>query len=72
MGVVLDRTIVLIPHLFQLAGVINFRKDYSPPSSLPSRPYNYARCMTTLLTSTTFNTHVFSSFVALCVGKYNL
>ena len=23
--------LVLIPHLFRLAGVINFRKDYSPP-----------------------------------------
>ena len=34
------RPIVLIPHLFQLAGVINFRKDYSTPSSPPSRPYN--------------------------------
>ena len=27
------RPIVLIPHLFRLAGVINFRKDYSPPFS---------------------------------------
>ena len=25
------RPIVLIPHLFRLAGVIFFRKDYSPP-----------------------------------------
>ena len=33
------RLIVLIPHVFRLADVINFRKDYSPPSSLPSRPY---------------------------------
>jgi hypothetical protein len=72
MGVVLARLIVLIPHLFRLASEINFRKNYSPPSSLPSWPYNYARCITTLPTSTTFNTHVFSSFVALCVGKYNL
>jgi hypothetical protein len=35
----LARPIVLIPHLFRLAGVINFRKDYSPPSSPPSQPY---------------------------------
>ena len=34
------RPIVLIPHLFRLAGVIIFRKDYSPPSSPPSRPFN--------------------------------
>jgi len=27
----LARPIVLIPHLFRLAGVVNFRKDYSPP-----------------------------------------
>ena len=27
------RPIVLIPHLFRLADAINFRKDYSPPSS---------------------------------------
>ena len=33
------RPIVLIPHLFRLADAINFRKDYSPPSSPPSRPY---------------------------------
>ena len=38
-GGVLARPIVLIPHLFWLADVINFRKDYSPPSSPPSRPY---------------------------------
>ena len=25
------RPIVLIPHLFRLADMINFRKDYSPP-----------------------------------------
>ena len=30
---------VLIPHLFRLADAINFRKDYSPPSSPPSRPF---------------------------------
>jgi len=35
----LARPIVLIPHLFRLAGAISFRKDYSPPSSPPSRPY---------------------------------
>jgi len=35
----LARPIVLIPHLFQLAGAISFRKDYSPPSSPPSRPF---------------------------------
>jgi hypothetical protein len=29
-GVVLARPIVLIPHLSRLAGVFNFRKDYSP------------------------------------------
>ena len=34
------RPIVLIPHLFRLAGAISFRKDYSPPSSPPSRPFN--------------------------------
>ena len=33
------RPIVLIPHLYRLADAINFRKDYSPPSSPPSRPY---------------------------------
>ena len=33
------RPIVLILHLFWLANAIIFRKDYSPPSSLPSRPY---------------------------------
>jgi hypothetical protein len=33
---------VLIPYLFWLADAISFRKDYSPPSSLPSRPYNVA------------------------------
>jgi hypothetical protein len=36
----LARPIVLIPHLFRLADAINFRKDYSPPSSPPSRPYS--------------------------------
>jgi hypothetical protein len=35
----LVRAIVLIPHLFRLVSMINFRKDYSPPSSLPSQPY---------------------------------
>jgi hypothetical protein len=35
----LARPIVLIPHLFRFADVINFRKDYSPPSSPPSRPF---------------------------------
>ena len=25
------RSIVLIPHLFRLAGAIDFRKEYSPP-----------------------------------------
>ena len=34
------RPIVLISHLFRLAGAIIFRKNNSPPSSLPSRPYN--------------------------------
>ena len=33
------RSIVLIPHLFRLANVIKFRKDYSPPSP-PSQPFN--------------------------------
>ena len=33
------KPIVLIPHLFRLASTINFRKDYSPPSSPPSRLY---------------------------------
>ena len=37
------KRIVSIPHKFRLAGVINFRKDYSPPpSSPPSRPYSVA------------------------------
>jgi hypothetical protein len=35
----LARPIVLIPYLFRLADAINFRKDYSPSASLPSRPY---------------------------------
>jgi hypothetical protein len=35
----LARPIVLIPHLFQLADAINFRTDYSTPSSLSSRPF---------------------------------
>jgi hypothetical protein len=35
----LARLIVLILYLFRLAGTINFRKDYSSPSSLPSQPY---------------------------------
>jgi hypothetical protein len=39
MGVILARPIVLIPHLFRLADMIIFRKNYLPPSSLPSRPY---------------------------------
>ena len=34
------RPIVLISHLFWLASMINFRKDYSPSSSSPSRPYS--------------------------------
>ena len=33
------KPIVLIPHLYRLADAINFRKDYSPPSSPPSRPF---------------------------------
>ena len=33
------RLISLILHLFRLASAINFRKDYSPPSSPPFRPY---------------------------------
>ena len=33
------KRIVSIPHKFRLAGEISFRKDYSPPSSPPSRPY---------------------------------
>ena len=33
------RPIVLIPYLFRLADAISFRKDYSPPSSPPSRPF---------------------------------
>ena len=33
------KRIVSIPHKFRLAGAISFRKDYSPPSSPPSRPY---------------------------------
>jgi hypothetical protein len=39
----LARPIVLILHLFRLASVIDFRKDYSTPSSSPpSRPYTNA------------------------------
>ena len=34
------RPILIIPHLFRLADAINFRKDYSPPSSPPSRPFH--------------------------------
>jgi hypothetical protein len=34
----LARPIVLISHLFWLAGTVIFRKDYSPSSSPPSRP----------------------------------
>jgi hypothetical protein len=41
----LARTIVLIPYLFRFADAINFRKDYSPPSSPPSRPFNLATCV---------------------------
>ena len=33
------RPIVLILHLLRLADVINFRKNYSPPSIPTSRPY---------------------------------
>ena len=36
------RPIVFILHLYRLADAINFRKDYSPPSSPPSRPYKVA------------------------------
>ena len=36
------KRIVSIPHKFQLAGAISFRKDYSPPSSPSSRPYTAA------------------------------
>ena len=40
----MTRSISLIPHSFRLAGnVLSFRKDYSPPSSPPSRPYNPPR-----------------------------
>ena len=34
------KRIVSIPHKFRLAGAISFRKDYSPHSSMPSRPYS--------------------------------
>ena len=34
------RPIVLIPHLFRLADAINFRKDYSPPSSRHLDPFS--------------------------------
>jgi hypothetical protein len=37
----LARPIVLILHLFRLAGVVIFRKDYSPPSSPSSRPFTH-------------------------------
>ena len=45
------RPIVLISHLFRLADVISFRKDYSLPSSPPSRPYTvgYVEWLTYLL-----------------------
>ena len=36
------KRIVSIPHKFRLAGAISFRKDYSPPSCPPSRPYTRA------------------------------
>jgi hypothetical protein len=37
----LARSISLILHSFRLAGnILSFRKDYSPPSCLPSRPYS--------------------------------
>ena len=35
----MSRPIVLFPHLFRLIGAFNFRNDYSPSSSPPSRPY---------------------------------
>ena len=37
------RPIVLIPHLFRLADAINFKKDYSPPSSRHLDPFRSAR-----------------------------
>jgi hypothetical protein len=49
----LARPIVLIPHLFRFADAINFRKDYSPPSSPPSRPFTFgegSRCTLASLT----------------------
>ena len=36
------RPIVLIPHLFRLADAINFKKDYSPPSSRHLDPFKVA------------------------------
>ena len=36
------KQIVSILHKFRLVGEISFRKDYSPPSSPPSRPYTVA------------------------------
>ena len=36
------RPIILISHLYRLADTISFRKDYSPPSSPPSRPFQRA------------------------------
>ena len=45
------RPIVLIPHLFRLADAIKFRKDYSPPSSPPSRPYTCAMQFTNAMYS---------------------
>jgi hypothetical protein len=50
-GVVLARLIVLILHLFRLADVIIFRKDYSPPSSPPSRPFTFTMQVTRLVSA---------------------
>ena len=43
------RLIVLITYLFGLASTISFRKDYSPPFSLPSRLFKGVRLALALL-----------------------
>jgi len=45
----LARLIVLIPHLFWLAGAIKFRNDYSPPSWL-LHPINVDHTVKDLMT----------------------
>ena len=39
------RPIILIPHLYRLANVIVYRKDYLPPTGPSSRPYSRRRAV---------------------------